>query len=476
MPGTLTPRSPLFDPRRRRLARVRLYCNGSSIASIVIGCMILCGWLFRIELLKSAILGSASVDANTALGFIFLGISLWSLLPDPPRRTSRYWGLSFAALTASLGAITLIEHLSGLNLRIDRLFFSPDLAAVAAHSPGRMPPITAPDFFDARLGFALVGRGDARVADDESLRPIRGRHVLERLHQRCQGDFQSLLLLPSGRADFARVVHGERSRFLCASQGGNRRRFDGKLLGSAMARRFLPAVLVVPIVAAWIRMRGQRSALFGTQLGLALNVTMNVVTLSLLVWLNARQLNRAEQSLQEIEEAKDVLYTASLKDELTGLYNRRGFLTFAEEQIKLACSGRRELLVVFADVDGLKGINDGYGHSEGDRALRKTAEVLLSVFRDTDVVARLGGDEFAVLALDCSPAGLVRINAHFDKVLRAVNNLRRALGAIDQRRNPACRFETPTLHRRPAKQSGRHHVRAKARKARSRLAACRKTS
>ena len=44
------------------------------------------------------------------------------------------------------------------------------------------------------------------------------------------------------------------------------------------------------------------------------------------------------------------------------------------------------------------------------------------MFRDTDVVARLGGDEFAVLALDCSPAGLVRINAHFDKVLRAVNN------------------------------------------------------
>jgi diguanylate cyclase (GGDEF)-like protein len=103
------------------------------------------------------------------------------------------------------------------------------------------------------------------------------------------------------------------------------------------------------------------------------------------------------------------------------LYNRRGFLTFAEEQVKLACSGRRELLVVFADVDGLKAINDGHGHSEGDRALKKAAEVLLTVFRDTDVVARLGGDEFAVLALDCSPAGLVRIHAHLDKVLRAVN-------------------------------------------------------
>jgi diguanylate cyclase (GGDEF)-like protein len=108
---------------------------------------------------------------------------------------------------------------------------------------------------------------------------------------------------------------------------------------------------------------------------------------------------------------------------LTGLYNRRGFLTFAEEHVKLACSGRRELLVVFADVDGLKAINDGHGHHEGDRALKKAAEVLLAVFRDTDLVARLGGDEFAILALDCSPSGMVRINAHLEKMLRAVNNL-----------------------------------------------------
>jgi diguanylate cyclase (GGDEF)-like protein len=112
-----------------------------------------------------------------------------------------------------------------------------------------------------------------------------------------------------------------------------------------------------------------------------------------------------------------------MKDELTGLYNRRGFLAFAEEQIKLACSGRRELFVIFADVDGLKAINDRYGHGEGDRALKKAAEVLLTVFRDTDLVARLGGDEFAILALDCSPAGLVRINAHFEKALRIINDL-----------------------------------------------------
>ncbi len=154
-----------------------------------------------------------------------------------------------------------------------------------------------------------------------------------------------------------------------------------------------------------------------------MNATTNVVILSIMVWLNARQLNKAEESLEEVREAKNILYDASLRDELTGLYNRRGFLTFAEEEVRLACSGRRELLVVFADVDGLKAINDGYGHSEGDRALKKAAGVLLGVFRDTDLIARLGGDEFAVLALDCSPVGLVRIKAHFDKLLRSINDL-----------------------------------------------------
>jgi diguanylate cyclase (GGDEF)-like protein len=197
----------------------------------------------------------------------------------------------------------------------------------------------------------------------------------------------------------------------------------GRYVGSATARRFLPAVIVIPILAACLRTHAHRAGWFGTELGLSLNVTFNVVSLSILVWLNARQLNRAEETLEEVREAKNVLYDSSLKDELTGLYNRRGFLAFAEEHIKLACSGRRELLVVFADVDGLKAINDGYGHLEGDRALKKAAEVLLAVFRDTDLVARLGGDEFAVLALDCSLAGVVRINAHFEKLLRAVNNL-----------------------------------------------------
>lgn len=87
----------------------------------------------------------------------------------------------------------------------------------------------------------------------------------------------------------------------------------------------------------------------------------------------------------------------SLVDDLTGLYNRRGFLTLAEQHLKLAHRMNKEFLLAFADLDGLKEINDTFGHHEGDSALKKTAEILKETFRSSDIIARIGGDEFAIV-------------------------------------------------------------------------------
>jgi diguanylate cyclase (GGDEF)-like protein len=417
----------MLDPRWRRLARLRLYCNGSCIAAIVTGCLVLCGWIFHVELLKSVLQGSTSIDVITSLGLIFLGVSLWLLLPDPPRRAYRYWGLFFGTLVACIGAITVIENLFGADKRLNHILSKGNVGVITIHAPGRMPLITALTFL--ALGVALL------LVDRETPQGPRPAELLS-----LWGVFAGIMSL-SGYVNGAAAIYRTFSYtqvavftalvlfmmsaaiFFARPRVGIAGDLTGRFLGSAMARRFLPAVFIVPLLGAWIRVQGQRAGLFGTELGLAWNVTTNVVTLSLLAWLTARKLNETERSLEQVREAKNILYDTSLKDELTGLYNRRGFFAFAEEQIKLACSGRRELLVVFADVDGLKAINDGYGHCEGDRALKKAAEVLLTVFRDTDLVARLGGDEFAILALDCSPAGLVRINAHFEKALSIVNDL-----------------------------------------------------
>jgi diguanylate cyclase (GGDEF)-like protein len=409
------------------LARLRLYCNASCIAAILVGCLVLCSWVFHFGHLKSMFPGSWLMKPNTALSLIFLGLSLWLLLPDPPRRARRSFGLLFGALAACFGAITLIEYIFDLDLGVDQLFVSKGADIIATASPERMAFSSAATFL--ALGLALL------LLDWKTK---RGQWPAQALS--VWGALAAIMSL-SGYIYKATSIYGifsytesavctaivlfmmSAAIFFARPRVGIAGDLTGKFMGSAMARRLLPAVLVVPILLGWIRVQGQRAGFFGVELGLALNTTVNVATLSILLWLDARKLNKTEESLEEVREAGKMHYDASLRDDLTGLYNRRGFLTFAEEQIKLACAGRRELLVVFADVDGLKAINDAYGHSEGDRALKKAAEVLLTVFRDTDVVARLGGDEFAVLALDCSAGGLVRINAHFDKLLRSVNDL-----------------------------------------------------
>ena len=109
----------------------------------------------------------------------------------------------------------------------------------------------------------------------------------------------------------------------------------------------------------------------------------------------------------------------ALTDELTGLYNRRGFLALAERQLKLGRRSGRGMLLFVMDVDRLKHINDAFGHPEGDRVLKRTAEVLEQAFRDSDVVARLGGDEFGVLAIEASGHSEATIKARLFECLKS---------------------------------------------------------
>ncbi len=104
--------------------------------------------------------------------------------------------------------------------------------------------------------------------------------------------------------------------------------------------------------------------------------------------------------ITERKEMEEQLKKISIMDDLTGLYNRRGFLTLAQQQHKVAERTKKEMLLFFADVDNMKWINDTLGHQEGDKALMSMAELLRETFRDSDIIGRIGGDEFAILALD----------------------------------------------------------------------------
>lgn len=121
------------------------------------------------------------------------------------------------------------------------------------------------------------------------------------------------------------------------------------------------------------------------------------------------------------KQSEFALQQLSISDELTGLHNRRGFLSLAEQNLKLAQRTGRPLALFFIDLNGMKQINDRLGHEAGDQALRETAALLRATFRNSDVVARLGGDEFAVLALETDHQGTEEARRRLEDLLAAQN-------------------------------------------------------
>lgn len=105
------------------------------------------------------------------------------------------------------------------------------------------------------------------------------------------------------------------------------------------------------------------------------------------------------RDITEMVRLRELLEKEAVTDALTGLYNRRGFLFFAEKALQLAARMGFRATFLFADLDGFKNVNDTLGHEEGDEVLRETADLLRETFRASDITGRIGGDEFAVLML-----------------------------------------------------------------------------
>lgn len=103
-----------------------------------------------------------------------------------------------------------------------------------------------------------------------------------------------------------------------------------------------------------------------------------------------------EQEIEEHWRFAAQVFHQSVTDELTGLYNRRGFVKRAEQELAALRESDRPGLCLFLDLDGLKAVNDTEGHDAGDQLLVDAAAVLQRLFRADDVIARIGGDEFAV--------------------------------------------------------------------------------
>ena len=125
----------------------------------------------------------------------------------------------------------------------------------------------------------------------------------------------------------------------------------------------------------------------------------------------------------ELMNAQRTLRELSLTDEMTGLYNRRGFMTLAEQQLKLEKHRRtaRGLAIIFADMDGLKRINDTFGHDLGSEAIVNLGRILRTTVREADIVARWGGDEFIILTIGSDSEHAEILVARIRDALRKFN-------------------------------------------------------
>src|SRR5215216_2326898 len=131
------------------------------------------------------------------------------------------------------------------------------------------------------------------------------------------------------------------------------------------------------------------------------------------------------RDITERKKLEETLRNSSLKDDLTGLFNRRGLLKQAAPYFDFARRQKEKLLLLFIDLDGMKRINDEFGHNEGDNALINTAAILNRSFRSSDIIARLGGDEFTVLVTD--------LNASKEDAITRLNDNLKAYNASETR-------------------------------------------
>ena len=130
-----------------------------------------------------------------------------------------------------------------------------------------------------------------------------------------------------------------------------------------------------------------------------------------------------KELIARIEHAKkhERLYDISLHDELTGLYNRRGFFTLSEHLLKTAKRQQKGIFMLYGNLDSLKRINDILGHQKGDWALIDIANILKETFRGSDIIARLGGDEFAVMPIETTGDNIGIVLNRLEKAIESDN-------------------------------------------------------
>lgn len=153
-------------------------------------------------------------------------------------------------------------------------------------------------------------------------------------------------------------------------------------------------------------------------------------TLQLSTSLNFISLNRQQLSTQrklaisasELNEKNKLLNKLSITDVLTGINNRRGFLDSVKAVVNSQYNDGKRAMLVFADMDNLKQVNDIFGHKSGDFAIKSIADILTKSFNSDDIIGRIGGDEFVAFAFLDDPTRPTVIRHTIAELSEKLNN------------------------------------------------------
>jgi PAS domain S-box-containing protein len=298
----------------RLLSTCRLTSRLAGLVGVSVGLSVLvAGWEFHIESLKSVLPGYAPMAPNTAIGIILVGAALWLERGGKASVAESAIGGACAGAAALAGSLTLIEYFFGWNLHIDELLFRNPKTFVSP--PTRMAAVTALDFL--LLGVAVLLSRHRRAF-------MAGQYLVLVAAVLCLFNASSFLY---GINSFYRTafrlggttmaIHTSLTLgLLCLGvlfsrpDWGLMSTITSPTPGGVMSRRLLPGAVLIPCVFGWLRWQGQQRGLYDTAFGLTLLTAVNVVTFSILIWKCGKTLNgldavraHAERNVQESRKA-----------------------------------------------------------------------------------------------------------------------------------------------------------------------------
>jgi PAS domain S-box-containing protein len=282
------------------MSRLKALPQWSAGLVILVGALVLCGWIFDVSTLKTVFPGLVSMKVNTAICFILAGSALWLQVqsqPVPSRRTRLARLLALPVVATAF--LTLAEYVLGVDLGLDHFFFRETAQEAGNSFPGRMAPATAFNFM--LLGMALMAldlqcRRIARcpaqhltltAAVITLLAFIGYFYGIETLHR--IGPYSTIAL--NTVIAFGLLCLGI---VFARPQRGIMAVFASDRMGGMLARRLLPAAILLPLLVGWLRVLGERAGLYGLGFGTALFATVIIVTFTALIVWAARALDRAD--------------------------------------------------------------------------------------------------------------------------------------------------------------------------------------